>query len=120
MTPNHPYWYAHILGIYHMETWINNRAQPIQQHLEFLWVRWLALLQNYKSSMKHARLPKVAFVDETDPDTFGFLDPGQVVRGAHLIPVFASEHGTSWLRYGRSLVHHGGELDDWEEYYVSM
>jgi hypothetical protein len=35
------------------------------------------------------------FVDESDPDAFGFLDPGQVVWGAHLIPTFASGRGTS-------------------------
>ncbi|KAG2339319.1 hypothetical protein BDR05DRAFT_891989, partial [Suillus weaverae] len=81
ITPTHPYWYAHILGIYHMETWINrdDGAQPNRHHLEFLWVRWLAPLQSYKSGMKCTRLPKVTFVDESNPDAFGFLDPGQVV-----------------------------------------
>jgi hypothetical protein len=79
MTPTHPYWYACILGIYHMETWLNNRSPPVKQHLEFLWVRWLAPLRNNKSGFQYSRLPKVVFVDESDPDAFGFLDPGQVV-----------------------------------------
>jgi hypothetical protein len=70
--------------------------------------------------VKHARLPKVGFVDESDVDVFGFLDPGQVIRGAHLIPVFASGRGVSSLRHGRSLARPGGELDDWEGYYVGV
>lgn len=70
--------------------------------------------------MKDARLPKVAFVEESDSDAFGFLDPRQVVRGVHLIPAFASGRGTSSLHYGKSLARPGGGLDDWEEHYVGM
>ncbi|KAG2049932.1 hypothetical protein BDR06DRAFT_984188 [Suillus hirtellus] len=72
-TPNHPYWYAWVLGIYHVETWLNNGGRPVKQHLEFLWVRWMAPLRNHKFGMKYARLPKP-----------------------------------------------GGELDDWEMYYVGI
>jgi len=118
--PKHPYWYARVLRIYHMETWLNNGGQPVKHHLEVLWVRWLAPLRNNKSGMKYARLPKVAFVEESDTDAFGFLDPGQVIWGAHLIPAFASGHGVGSLHHGKSLAHPGGELDNWEAYYVSM
>ncbi|KAG1767493.1 hypothetical protein EV702DRAFT_1203702 [Suillus placidus] len=120
LMPNHPYWYARVLGIYHLETWLTNGDQPTKQRLEVLWVRWLAPLRNYRSGMKYAHLPKVAFVDESDPDTFGFLDPSQVIRGAHLIPAFALERGISSLRYGKSLARPDGELDDWEAHYVGI
>ncbi|KAG2051385.1 hypothetical protein BDR06DRAFT_889937, partial [Suillus hirtellus] len=73
----------------------------------------------HKSGTKHTCLPKVAFVDESDPDAFGFLDPGQVIRGAHLIPAFASGRGVSSLHHRRSLAHPEGELDDWEVFCVS-
>jgi hypothetical protein len=81
LIPNHPYWYALVLGIYYLETWLtnSNRYQPMKQHLEVLWVRWLVLLQNHQSSMKYTHLPKVVFVNESDSDTFGFLDPSQVI-----------------------------------------
>lgn len=118
--PNHPYWYACVLTIYHMETWLNNGGTPVKHHLEVLWVRWLAPLRNHKSGMKCARLPRVAFVDELDTDTFGFLDPGQVIRGAHLIPAFNSGCGVSSLRGGKSLARPDGALDDWEVYCVGM
>jgi hypothetical protein len=117
--PTHPYWYAHVLGIYHIESWLNGE-QPVKQHLlEVLWVKWLAPLWNHKSGTKHARLPKVAFVDESDADAFGFLDPGQVIQGAHLIPAFISGCGVSSLRYGKSFARPEGEVDDWEVYCVS-
>ncbi|KAG2049202.1 hypothetical protein BDR06DRAFT_1012311 [Suillus hirtellus] len=77
LMPSHPYWYAWVLGIYHMEMWLMNRGQPTKQCLEVLWVRWLAPLRSHRSSMKYTHLPKVAFVDESDLDAFGFLDPSQ-------------------------------------------
>jgi hypothetical protein len=119
-TPSHPYWYARVLGVFHMEVWLNTGSRPIKRHLELLWVRWLAVLRNYKSGLNQARLPKIAFVEESDPDAFGFLDPGQVIRGAHLIPAFASGRGVNSLRYGKSLARPGEQLDDWEEHYVGM
>jgi hypothetical protein len=121
-SPSHPYWYARVLGIYTMEVLLQGRGggQPVKHYVEVLWVRWLAVLQGWKSGMKYARLPKVAFVEESDPDAFGFLDPGQVIRGAHLIPAFASNRGVSSLRQGKSFARPGGELDDWEEHYVGM
>ncbi|KAG2751869.1 hypothetical protein P692DRAFT_201683986, partial [Suillus brevipes Sb2] len=118
--PTHPYWYARTLGIYHMEVWINKGGRPVKQHLEVLWVRWLATLRNHKGGMTQSRLPKVAFVEESDEDAFGFLDPGQVIRGAHLIPAFASGRGVSALSHGQSLGRLGEELDDWEQHYVGI
>lgn len=84
-SPSHPYWYARVLGIYHMDTWFAD-SRTKKQHLEVLYVRWLAPLisSGHWSGMQCARLPKVAFVEELDYDAFGFLDPGQVIRGAHL------------------------------------
>jgi hypothetical protein len=70
--------------------------------------------------MRHARLPQIAFVEESDPDAFGFLNPAQVIQGAHLLPAFASGCGVSSLQQGKSLVCPGGQLDDWEEHYVGM
>lgn len=119
-SPNHPYWYARMLAIYHMEMWLNNGGMPMKHHLDVLWVRWLALLKNHKSGIKCARLPRIAFVDESDMDAFGFLDLGQVIQGAHLIPAFNSGRGVSSLRGGKSFARPEGVLDDWEAYLVGM
>ncbi|KAG2123098.1 hypothetical protein DEU56DRAFT_713576, partial [Suillus clintonianus] len=73
-----------------------------------------------RSGTHRARLPKLAFVDESDRDAFGFLDPGQVIRGAHLIPAFVSGRGTTSLRHGKSFARQDAQLDDWEAYYVGI
>lgn len=118
--PRHPYWYARILGIYHMDVWLNVGGLVKRHQIEVLYVRWLALVTDHQSGMNRARLPKIAFVEESDRDAFGFLDPGQVIRSVHLIPVFASNRGTTSLRYGKSFGRPCGDLDDWEAFYVGM
>jgi hypothetical protein len=118
--PQHPYWYARVLGIYHMDVLLNVEG-PFKKHqIEVLYVRWLAPLTGHHSGMKCARLPKITFVEDTDSDAFGFLDPAQVIRGAHLIPAFSSGCGTTSLRHGKSFARQCGELDDWEVYCVGM
>jgi hypothetical protein len=118
--PRHPYWYARVLGIYYMDAWLNIEGLVKKHQIEVLFVRWLAPLSDHRSGMSCARLPKIAFVEESDRDAFGFLDPGQVIRGAHLIPAFASGRGTTSLRYGKSFARQCGELDDWEAYCIGM
>ncbi|KAG2072197.1 hypothetical protein BDR04DRAFT_1117229 [Suillus decipiens] len=46
-----------------------------RHQIEVLYVRWMAPLAGYPSGMGCAKLLKVAFVDESDHDAFGFLDP---------------------------------------------
>jgi hypothetical protein len=118
--PKHPYWYARVLGIYHMDAWLNIEGSHKKHEIEVLYVRWLAPLTDHQSGMNCARLPKIAFVEESDRDAFGFLDPGQVIRSAHLIPAFAAGRGTSSLREGKSFARQDGDIDDWEAYYVGM
>lgn len=118
--PLHPYWYARVLGIYHMDVWINAGGPIKKLEIEVLYVRWLAPLTDHQSGLHCARLPKLAFVEDSDRDAFGFLDPSQVIRSVHLIPAFSCDRGTSSLRHGKSFGRQGDELDDWEAYYVGM
>lgn len=75
--PQHPYWYARVLGIYHMD--VRLKGSRKMREIEVLYVRWLAPLISHQSGTNCTRLPKVAFVDESDCDAFGFLDPNQVI-----------------------------------------
>ncbi|KAG2069590.1 hypothetical protein BDR04DRAFT_980812, partial [Suillus decipiens] len=111
-----------VLGIYHMEVWLQDHGggQSVKHHLEVLWVQWLAVLQGWRSSMKYDHLPKIALVEESDPNAFSFLNLGQVIQGMYLIPAFASKCGVSSLHHGKFLAHPEGQLDDWEEYYVGI
>jgi hypothetical protein len=100
--PQHPYWYAHVLGIYHMDVWLNIEGPRKKQQIEVLYVRWMAPLADHQSGMSYAQLPKVAFVEDSDRDAFGFLDPGQVIWSTHLIPAFISHCGTTSLHHRKS------------------
>jgi len=120
--PHHPYWYAHVLGIYHMDVWLRDEdSMSLKMHeIEVLYVRWLAPVVDHRSGVDCARLPQIAFVEESDYDAFGFLDPNQVIRSAHLIPAFVSGRGTSSLRHGKSFARQDDTSDDWEAYYIAM
>ncbi|KAG1728014.1 hypothetical protein EDD22DRAFT_961140 [Suillus occidentalis] len=90
-TPSHPYWYARVLGIYHMEVWLSGGAQPVKRHLEVLWEE--PLVEDILCEGRFSFEPSAR-------------DPSKFV--------------TSSLRYRKSLARPGGYLDDWEEYYVGI
>ena len=68
-----------------------------------------------------ARLPKVGFVEVTDEDAFGFLDPDLIIRGSHLIPAFHFGRTHDLMPYDRPTVARSAdEKDDWVNFYVNM
>lgn len=119
----HPFWYARVLGVFHAQVLqtghgVRNRSA---QHMEFLWVRWFTIKPHYKQGPKTARLPKIGFVPETNPDAFGFLDPSRVLRGCHLVPVFSAGRTNMLLKtVSPTTARHPDEIDDWVNYYVIM
>ena len=119
----HPYWYAQVLGIYHAHISTTHPAaqKHSAQHMQFLWVRWLGAEPGYRSGSRVARLPKVGFVEATDEDAFGFLDPDLIIRGSHLVPDFNSGRTRDLLAYnGPTVARSPDEEDDWMNYYVNM
>ena len=119
----HPYWYAQVLGIFHVSVFDTNAEAVVRspQHMEFLWVRWLGIDPDHRSGFRHARLPKIGFIPHDDPDAFGFLDPSNVIRGCHLIPAFADGRTMSLMPYnGETSARAPGELNDWSYFYVNM
>ena len=69
-----------------------------------------------------ARLPKIGFVESNDEYAFTFLDPAQVIRGAHIIPVFAEGCTTSLLPVTKSIARilNPEDEDDWLNFYINM
>jgi hypothetical protein len=121
-TAAHPYWYARVLGVFHARVLhtgprATNRAL---QHTEFLWVRWFGREPDYRSGLKAARLPKIGFLPDSDPEAFGFLDPSLVIRGCHLLPAFANGRTSELLQATKSSGRPLDEIDDWANYYVNM
>ena len=112
----HPYWYAHIIGIFHL----NVRYEGRLRRMDVLWVRWLARSLDTTSIWAAKRLPRVGFYESSDPSAFGFLDPELIIRGVHLIPAFTYGK-TSQLLLQHSIAHRASDKDkDWEWFYVNM
>jgi hypothetical protein len=119
----HPYWYAQVLGIYHtiVSTTHPAASRHSAQPMQFLWVRWLGTEPGYRSGSRVARLPKIGFVEATDEDAFGFVDPDLVIRGSHLIPAFHFGRTCELMPYdGPTAARSVGEKDDWLNFYVNM
>jgi hypothetical protein len=87
----HPYWYAHMIGIFHIKVEYCQDKTALHwsmKHMEFLfvwWFRWDASHAGWAAKC----LQQLEFFDEHSPDAHGFLDPDNVIRRVHLIPGFA-------------------------------
>lgn len=120
-TPSHPYWYGRIIGVFHANVCHlaadSKSREP--QHMEFLWVRWYGRDLSYTAGWKAKRLHRLGFVDGESDGAFGFLDPGEIIRGVHLIPGF--HYGQTDELLAPSIARQVDENDlDYVYYYVNM
>ncbi|KAJ3006675.1 hypothetical protein NUW54_g3842 [Trametes sanguinea] len=121
-----PYWYCRLLDIFHAYVRYDGpgySASRKWQRLDFLWVRWYDHDMDYPSGFLERRLPRLRFLDASDPDSvpFGFVDPCEVIRAAHIIPAFA--HGTTEELLGPSKLARRGTAmmdSDYEYYHVGI
>ncbi|THU88486.1 hypothetical protein K435DRAFT_679709, partial [Dendrothele bispora CBS 962.96] len=111
-----PYWYARVLGVFHVMAQ-HNQGQPCR--FDFLWVCWYGIDSTYKYGWKYKRMPRIRFIDSTEDCAFGFLDPACVIRAVHLIPAFSLGSTKAFL--GPSIARQDCENnEDWYRYYVGM
>ncbi|KAG1833246.1 hypothetical protein DFJ58DRAFT_670935, partial [Suillus subalutaceus] len=78
----HPYWYAHILGVFHANViHRGGDAPPFEpRQMDFLWVWWFGCdPNNYRSGWKAKRLHRLGFIPADVAGAFGFLDPQQII-----------------------------------------
>jgi hypothetical protein len=119
----HPYWYARVIGIFHIFIQMRDpttRQFSAPKRFDVLHVRWFGrnLSAEALGGWKAKRLHRIGFLPSNGPDAFGFLDPELVIRGVHLIPRFAGGRTSDLL--GPSIIRNkneGGE--DWVNYYVN-
>ncbi|KAJ3755244.1 hypothetical protein EV360DRAFT_86085 [Lentinula raphanica] len=120
---DHPYWFARIIGIYHVNIVYSGQQQKFlaPQKLDFLHVRWFGLAREQDEYGIHAkRMPSLGFIDAQDPEAFGFVDPSNIIRACHVIPAFAYEKTSQFLP-GSSLARQGSDkIQDYFRYYVNM
>lgn len=112
----HPYLYAHVLGIYHVNaTYIGpGMIDYCSRRIDFLWVRWYQCVE--RCSNQRASLDRVYFPPMAETDAFGFVDPDDVLRCCHIIPQFSQG-----LRHldGRGVSHCAQDKLDWQCYYIN-
>jgi hypothetical protein len=87
----HPYWYAQIIQIFHVDIWDYNTSMAKPRQMNLLFVCWFGRDPSYNFSFSAKWLPCISFLRGDDPCAFGFVDPDVVIWGVHLIPGF--EHG---------------------------
>jgi hypothetical protein len=106
----HPYWYAKVLGIYHVYVRVSDHTEP--QRIEFLWVHWFGRDPDHQGGFDARRSFRIGLMDREDRTSYGFIDPNDVLRGVHLIPAFASGTISGAIP----------EADDeeWEFFYILM
>jgi hypothetical protein len=91
-TDAHPYWYAHVIGIFHVNVFhvgpdlSTSSNEPWK--MDVLWVRLFGHDTKYRSGFTAHRLPQIGFFNGSEDCVFGFLDPNEVIRAAHLMPAF--------------------------------
>jgi len=114
---NHRFCYARVLAIYHANVvYTGPGSMDFSSHcIEFLWVRWLELV-DLSAGWDARLLDKVRFVPMNQADAFSFIDPGDILRGCHLVPVFAA--GKFHID-GASFSRSAHDSEDWKQYYVN-
>ncbi|KAG1759885.1 hypothetical protein EDD22DRAFT_781892 [Suillus occidentalis] len=117
---NHPYLYARVLGIYHVNaTYIGPGMVDYRSHrIDFLWVHWYRHLGKHSQASRQASLSldHVCFPPIGEQDSFGFIDPDDVLRCCHVIPHFAQ--GLQHLD-GRGISLCAQDQLDWKSYYIN-
>ena len=113
----HPFRYARVLGIYHTDVvyFCPTTQTSVAQTLEFVLVHWYRRDTSYKAGFKQCRLHRLEPMEPEDPESFGFLDPDDIIRGSHLIPAFA--HGYKDVATLPSVAKNGKRA--WRYYYVN-
>jgi hypothetical protein len=88
---SHHFLYVCVLGAYHVNViYTGPEIQDYNAHcFDFLWVRWFEVVELAGSGWDNSMLDLVHFPPMHHNDSFGFVDPGDVLRGCHILPAFA-------------------------------
>jgi len=116
--PDHPFLYAKVLGIFHTNITYHGEGNR-DCHLwriEFVWVRWYEL--DKVRSWKPQQLNRVCFPSVLDENSFGFIDPADILRGCHIVSIFNMGKALSEGTPGHS--GHAQDVDDWKLYYMNQ
>ena len=113
----HHFLYARVIGAYHANIIYNGPGMHDHQprRFDFLWVRWFKLVNPASSGWNNLTLDVVSFPPMNQDDSFGFVDPKDVLRGCHILPAFAKgEQHTDGVGISRC----AKDRKDYKMYYV--
>ena len=117
---DHQYVYARVLGIYHVNVIYTGGSLPDYkaQRMEFLWVRWFTNVTDepVHRGWERQQLDHLQLLPVNYDGAFGFVDPTNVLRGAHLIPRFVEgkQHPE-----GKGISKCAQDSKDWCQYCVN-
>ncbi|KAI5115660.1 hypothetical protein M0805_000539 [Coniferiporia weirii] len=81
-----PFWYAQVIGIYHVDM-KQDGCTPCR--VDVLCMRWFKRDDGHEYGDGPCRLDRLSFIPDGDEIApFGFIDPATVIRTVHLIPTF--------------------------------
>ncbi|KAL5531049.1 hypothetical protein ACEPAG_3925 [Sanghuangporus baumii] len=118
---SHPYMYARIVRLFHLQVAYNGPRQTHQsfRRMDIAWVRWFHVDSSSSFSISAKRLPQLRFPHYTNTSAFGFIDPDLIVRATHVIPKFLS--GKTRYTLPKCIVPpKSKETNDYLVYYVNI
>lgn len=91
VSTSHHFLYARVLGAYHANVIYTGPGMRDYKarRFDFLWVRWYEVVDPGSSGWSNSTLDTVRFPPLRGDDSFGFVDPMDVLRGCHILPAFA-------------------------------
>ena len=115
------YIYGRVLGIFHANVVYGGSGSLDyrRRQFDFLWVRWYTPLPNEEGGSSR-RLGRLKLAPMLESDSWGFLDPSDILQGAHIIPRFVKGKAHEKVgSQGRIFSKSAQEELDWEEYYIN-
>ncbi|RPD52602.1 hypothetical protein L227DRAFT_466282, partial [Lentinus tigrinus ALCF2SS1-6] len=108
---SHPFLYARVIRIFHVNIRLYESPMQEFERMDILFVCWFQLDHSAPGSFQTKRLHRLEFVpDSAEQPSFGFVDPSLVIRGCHVIPVFA--YGRVHTLLGPSMAREVGGKSD--------
>jgi hypothetical protein len=111
----HPFWYAQVLGIFHVNARLVGEPRESTRRIHFVWVKWFGHCDEHKNGAPPRGLYKVGPA-RGDSVSTGIINPDDIIRAAHLIPSF--KDGREDAEVWESSIIEDSE-DDWIYYYVN-
>lgn len=115
---DHPYLYARVLSIFHVNAYCVNAPEEEPHLVQVLWIRWLDYDASAPGGFVVRRPHRLKFAHVSN-EPFAFIDPDKIVRGVHLIPVFHHQRADNGLA-GYTIARSDRRQDDWKYLYIGM